>query len=133
MLDAAHERLLASASLAGARGVLYTCRGCGTVADGPALERDRAEYERRLVAASGSGDYPDTDDLRLNCAQCDGYDLVESRVDVAAWLHELMRLRAGPLGPVLDRVRATYTGKARRDHVGQIAAMWAAKHISGDT
>ncbi len=118
------------ASLADSRGVFFTCKACLHATDGRTLERDRAEYQRRVLAARKAGeDDVDTDDLHLGCLHCESYDLAEERVDVDGWLWSFVRRRREPVQPLLFRVREVYAGRVRTETVAAIAATWASDKL----
>jgi hypothetical protein len=121
-------------ALSDSRGVLYTCKRCKHATDGRTLERDRAEYQRRVNAARQAGeDDIDTDDLHLGCLHCESYDLAEERVDVDGWLWSFVRRRREPMQPLLTRVREVYAGRVRTETVAAIAATWASEKLGRNT
>ena len=120
------------AALADSKGVLHTCKRCKHVTDGRTLERDRAEYERRVHDMRKRGEDPgdvDTDDLHLGCLHCESYELEQERIDVDGWLLSFVRRRREPMQPLLFRVRDVYAGRVRTETVAGMAAAWASETL----
>lgn len=131
-LDFEHTIISRKAALSDSRGIFYTCKRCKHATDGRVLERDRAEYHRRVEAAQRSGADGfdvDTDDLHLGCLHCESFELEEERIDVAAWLWSFVRRRREPMEPLLFRVRDMYAGRVRTETVAAMAATWASEQL----
>lgn len=123
------------AALADSRGFMHTCKRCKHATDGQVLERDRAEYERRVKAARMRGDDAgdvDVDDLHLGCLHCDSHDLEQERIDVGGWLLSFVRRRREPMQPLLFSVRSAYAGRVRIETVAGMAAAWASETLRRD-
>lgn len=123
------------AALADSRGFMHTCKRCKHATDGQVLERDRAEYERRVKDARMRGEDAgdvDVDDLHLGCLHCDSHDLEQERIDVSGWLLSFVRRRREPMQPLLLSVRSAYAGRVRTETVAGMAAAWASETLRRD-